>query len=39
MSNTSRSDRKETMKAGWPDEFVKNVAQNVAQYIFVKIIA
>jgi hypothetical protein len=22
---------------GWPDEFVKNIAQNVAQDIFVKI--
>jgi hypothetical protein len=23
--------------AGWPDVFVKNIAQNVAQYFFVKI--
>jgi hypothetical protein len=24
-----------SLKTGWPDEFVKNIAQNVAQYIFV----
>jgi hypothetical protein len=23
-----------SMQAGWPDEFVKKIAQNVAQYIF-----
>jgi hypothetical protein len=25
------------LKSGWPDEFVEKIAQNVAQYIFVRI--
>jgi hypothetical protein len=29
--------KKQEQAAGWPDEFVKKIAQNVAQYILVKI--
>jgi hypothetical protein len=29
--------KSEAGDAGWPDEFVKNIAQNVAQYILVNI--
>jgi hypothetical protein len=36
MAPGSRNKKTLGLVAGWPDEFVKKVAQNVAQPVFVK---